>query len=296
MNLELANKISNLCLEFFNKLPKTGKPNAIEWTILSAIVKIDNENEMDVVAVGTGTKCLGSDKLSELGDILNDSHAEIVCRRNFLRYLMDQMMKTKSGSIFNFNNDQNIFEMKAGIDFHFFTTASPCGDASIFTTETDKTKDDEPLSKKPKLDGFTGAKIVDSSNVDLMVQTTSLIRIKPGKGVRTLSLSCSDKISRWNILGIQGAMLFNLLSKPIYLKSIILPSETSCCVSAIERAFYKRFEDVSEHLKSPFELNKPEIFIATNKSKFLFAKDAQRENPSSFCIGWSKVGLRLVLC
>lgn len=294
MNPELANKISDICLDFFNKLPKTGKPNEKEWTILSVIIQIDRKNVMNVVALGTGTKCLGSDKLSELGDILNDSHAEIVCRRNFLRYLMDQMLQTKSGSIFIFKDNTQKFELIEGIHFHFFTTASPCGDASIFTIDSEikENEENEPAFKKPKVEGFTGAKVLDPSSSDLMIQTPSLIRIKPGKGVRTLSLSCSDKMARWNIMGIQGAMLCNLLSQPIYLKSIILPSGTSLCVNAMERAIFKRFDDVSEHLKSPFELNKPEIFIASNKLKFSYAKDAQRENPSSTCIGWCKVGMR----
>lgn len=38
---------------------------------------------------------------------------------------------------------------------------------------------------------------------------------------RTLSLSCSDKVGVWNILGIQGKMLFNYI-KPIYINIVVL--------------------------------------------------------------------------
>ncbi|MEG7750694.1 hypothetical protein U2087_15725, partial [Listeria monocytogenes] len=74
--------------------------------------------------------------------------------------------------------------------------------------------------------GFTGAKLLFFEDVeDVMAQTEGKIRIKPGKGDRTMSLSCSDKIARWNLLGIQGCMMSSIID-PIYLRSVILADGT----------------------------------------------------------------------
>jgi tRNA-specific adenosine deaminase 1 len=52
------------------------------------------------------------------------------------------------------------------------------------------------------------------------------LRTKPGRmdlplEKRSLSLSCSDKVGLWNLLGIQGKRLFNYI-KPIYIDTIII--------------------------------------------------------------------------
>jgi tRNA-specific adenosine deaminase 1 len=292
---ELANSISELCLMFYAKLPNAKRLlKNTEWTIFSAIV-MERESRLEVVAAGTGTKCIGGMMLSENGDILNDSHAEIICRRAFIRFLLSQIRATKSSggqSIFKFDEDEKRFKM-SDVKFHMFTTSSPCGDASIYTINDNQ---DEPETKKAKIsssilpDGFTGAKLLFFEDVeDVMAQTEGKIRIKPGKGDRTMSLSCSDKIARWNLMGIQGCLMSSIVD-PIYLSSVVLADGTPFNQTAMERALFKRFMDADKFLNHPFKLHQPAIIIASNKIKFPHAKnDTERVNPSANSIVFCKV-------
>lgn len=295
---DLANKISELCLQFYDKLPNSKRLHKeTEWTILSAIVMQRNECDFEIVAMGTGTKCIGANLLSAGGNILNDSHAEIVARRAFIRFLLHQVKATRGGSaesIFHFNENTKSFNLMDGVKFHMFTTSSPCGDASIFAT-SDNIAADEPDAKRIKLesgcvaDGFTGAKLMFDEDVeDPMDQIEGKMRIKPGKGDRTMSLSCSDKIARWNMVGVQGCMLASLID-PIYLSAVIFADGTPFNRSAMERALWKRFTHAETFIAAPFRFHQPSILIATNKMKFAFARSDKRVNPSSNSIIYTKV-------
>lgn len=233
-----------------------------------------------------------------------------MCRRGFVRYLYEQInlaLEKVGSSIFSFDEDRGIFEMQTCISFHLFTTHAPCGDASIFPVANDCADGIVP-EKKRKLNSspaaidesigecissganFTGAKII-YKNVDvaqdLMRQSTGEIRTKPGRGVSTLSASCSDKLAKWNVLGIQGALIFHLLKRPIYIDSITFSNTKNCNVTAAERATWKRFEvNQFESSDRTIKIHQPRI-QSTQDLTFKYTKNDELE-PSPNSIVWCK--------
>ncbi|EFN89341.1 tRNA-specific adenosine deaminase 1 [Harpegnathos saltator] len=297
---DFADSVAKLCIDKYNSLKKTGKPTINEWTVLCGIILKDASGSLHLVALATGTKCLGESELTnspqeERGSRLSDSHAEVLTRRAFIRYLYDQIDLTLSGSdstVFK-RNDKNKIELNSAISFHFFSSQTPCGDCSIFLKE--KTSDDNgPPSKIRRLDenekiiteSFykdiyrTGAKcmkeeqIQDSYLPGINYHIVGPLRTKPGRGDPTKSLSCSDKIAKWLILGLQGSFL-SLMIPSIRLESITIGGGCPFSFDAMERGLYKRFNN---------KMHNPKIFQA--KLSFIHKKGQERYHPCPSSIIW----------
>uniref|UniRef100_A0A8C0AL61 tRNA-specific adenosine deaminase 1 n=1 Tax=Bos mutus grunniens TaxID=30521 RepID=A0A8C0AL61_BOSMU len=289
----------------------------------------------EVVSMGTGTKCIGQSKMRKSGDILNDSHAEVIARRSFQRYLLHQLhlaAALKEDSIFLPGSQRGLWKLRPDLLFVFFSSHTPCGDASIIpmlefedqpccpvsrdwasnpSVETsdnleapeDKRKCEDPespVTKKMRLEprtpggtahrqsfgsqergpnppnvsssnltaeelasvtGMTpsGAQVVDvyrtgakcvpgeagdSGQPGAAYHRVGLLRVKPGRGDRTRSMSCSDKLARWNILGCQGALLMHFLEEPIYLSAVVI-GKCPYSQEAMQRALIRRCQNVS---------------------------------------------------
>nr|CAD7396730.1 unnamed protein product [Timema cristinae] len=422
-----ADRVANCCYVKYASLPKTGKPSSREWTPLAGVVKVEHQDEafedalsVEVVALGTGSKCLGRTKLSPRGDVVNDSHAEVMARRGFLRYLyceIHAMYSTGRSEIFD-RVIQGRCRLKSFVTFHFFASHTPCGDASIFPksdvgsegfgeclevvrgcietnqhselgsvgTETnvtnllrvsrfvqdkfsnirqtyvkDSTKTCAAIFKKRKLSHETieGNKCPDQSintsikyeegtlpqtvgNSDLRAvtrlkpgsqnfvgesnatrgdvichaslhkarprkdifrtgakclpteprqdpklpgvqyHTVAALRTKPGRGDPTLSLSCSDKLARWNAVGIQGALLSLLLSTPVHLSSIVIARVCPHSQEALHRAVVGRVDGGSRPL------------LLHSLVPFVDARQGDKQQPCAASIVWCNVSHRSV--
>ena len=88
----LPEAVAEVILRQYESLPKTGKPQPNEHTVLAGFAVSINDDiqgsgqgaaiqpgdaRLVPVALGTGTKCVGSRQSRDQIDVINDSHAEV---------------------------------------------------------------------------------------------------------------------------------------------------------------------------------------------------------------------------
>lgn len=186
------------------------KLNSNEFTVLCGIVLVVEGTGPKTICITTGTKCCSDNSTIGTGDgsILSDSHAEVLARRAFVRYLMkciwacliDPKFDQSLSCPIQITSNQ-MFVVKKSHQFWLYVSDSPCGDASIYR------KSYEQMA-------FTGAKPLTENRewVREDEQALGILRTKSGRSdikpnCRSTSMSCSDKICLWNYVGLQGALL-----------------------------------------------------------------------------------------
>jgi tRNA-specific adenosine deaminase 1 len=268
--------IARAALSMYASLPKTGKPQAHEVTTLAAVLVTLPVRESNilgtthplVITLATGTKSLPGFKRAQDGSAVHDCHAEVLARRALLRWLYDEL---EASDGFNASDSSHLNSstlrslviykekgkagLRAGVHLHLFVSRLPSGDAAIVEPlESQPIQSAKRLrtGAKPSIHGLPTACDVESY---MAPQALGVVRRKPGKGEATLSVSCSDKIAKWMLLGVQGSMLSNVFKTRIYLHSITvaLPASAPHSVetatrNSLQRAFVQRIVELKRRL------------------------------------------------
>lgn len=169
----------------------------------------------------------------------------------------------------------NRVRMRAGVEVHAYCSQSPCGDASVFELPSEARRGDGGAEastatvKRAKTTGgagggagVTGAKILTDMNGgggggggadperDRPTQEVGAVRWKPGRGAPSFCLSCSDKMCRWQMHGLQGTLMRLVAREAIKPRSICVSIPNVCeeraeetkrvVALALKRAIVKR--------------------------------------------------------
>ncbi|XP_043920633.1 double-stranded RNA-specific editase B2 [Protopterus annectens] len=229
---EFADCVFHLVTEKFRELTGNFTSSHARYKGLAGIVmtKDFDIRQAQVITISTGTKCINGEYLSDQGLVLNDCHAEIIARRALVRYLYSQLELHLSKrredwdrSIFVRIKDGG-YKLKENVQFHLYINTSPCGDARL-NSPYEITADLQ--NRKHIVRKFHGHLRTKIESGEGTVPIPSLTKMQTWDGVlqgeQLITMSCTDKMARWNILGLQGALLSHFI-EPVYLHSIIVGS------------------------------------------------------------------------
>lgn len=209
---ELVDLVLRFVLEKFCELIDNLIFSYVRRKVLLGIVMIisDNVENVTVIFVFTGIKCINGEYMSDQGLAVNDCYVEVIGRRLLMRYLYFQLGKYLFGNrlekeflIFQ-EKEGGGFMLKFNIYFYLYISTFSCGDSRIFFfyEVVQEVEGGDKYSNR-KARGQLRIKIEFGEGI-IFVIFSGGIQIWDGilEGERLLIMFCSDKIVRWNVLGI----------------------------------------------------------------------------------------------
>ncbi|GAA5855264.1 hypothetical protein JCM8547_009008 [Rhodosporidiobolus lusitaniae] len=149
MSATLADALAEAALTAYAALPAKGKPSRrsngqAEWTVLAAFLIFRHGDEgiavqweVRCVSLGTGLKALPHSRLPVHGDVLHDSHAEVVARRSLHLWMYQELLRAVQGeetALERVEKEDGKAEWRLGIGWQLgmYVSTLPCGDASTY--------------------------------------------------------------------------------------------------------------------------------------------------------------------
>lgn len=106
-------------------------PQHSQYTVLAAFFLIcSGTTDIKVISLGTGTKCLPANRLSSKGEIVNDSHAEVLARRSAVLWFLEEIQRICSVDAYrspwlDVCSDAR-YALREGVKLNLYISTIPC--------------------------------------------------------------------------------------------------------------------------------------------------------------------------
>ncbi|CED82185.1 tRNA-specific adenosine deaminase 1 [Phaffia rhodozyma] len=242
--------VASLVVETYLSFPASCVPskrsNGVqEWTPLAGVVlsrTTDSSPILKLISVGAGSKVVPTIRKSARGDIVNDLHAEILSIRGARRWILEEVGRCLNGAdddwLEQITKEGRVkWKLKTGVQVHMYISTLPCGDAStvhlanqqqILDPDMAALKSSHHMPSETSSDSAPSGVNAPRKSFVLArgrdgYSSLGVIRTKPGRADSspTTTLSCSDKLAAYTLLGIQGSVLSTVV-EPIYLSTMVI--------------------------------------------------------------------------
>uniref|UniRef100_A0A3Q1FWL1 Adenosine deaminase domain containing 1 (testis-specific) n=1 Tax=Acanthochromis polyacanthus TaxID=80966 RepID=A0A3Q1FWL1_9TELE len=250
------------------------------FTSIHTLAFLPPANGFEVVALGTGnfnTK----ESVSSNGRIVHDSHAVVTARRSLMRFLYRHLLMFFSKnasmtekSIFQQNSSSSsLLSLKNDISLHLYVNQLPKGAAQI------------PPQLRFNPLSISALQVNNEIGLHLSVEgkvRTAAVPCTTDAELHIGLMSTTDKITQWQVLGYQGALLSHFI-EPVYVQSILIGDSDCREIRGMEISVSQRVEGITSQLPMFYCMMRPHISLVPS-----VATNSPGSSQLTYSVNWSE--------